>query len=197
MVEGRRRLTYNSNDKLRYKHKIGGTDRKEERSLEVSSRIKLTGKQFFVLTGIVGARAVIGLEDPFRGTLAEEMPVEVAKIEQEPQEKGLIDTAGKEPVLVEELLEYIEVCDRTLLTIHMRVSGSDEALKECFIYYSSSLVVGPILKAGLTVRESMCWKRWEPLRRLGLKSSVTCGWRIGRTGIQLQWICLKAGSSNG
>ena len=78
--------------------------------MEVSSRIKLTGKQFFVLTGIVGARAVIGLEDPFRGTLAEEMPVEVAKIEQERREKGLIDTAGKEPVLVEELLEYIEVC---------------------------------------------------------------------------------------
>ncbi|MGG4104578.1 hypothetical protein AAXB25_11640 [Paenibacillus lautus] len=109
--------------------------------MEIPSRIQLTGKQFFVLTGIVGARAVIGLEDPFSGTLTEEMPIEVAKIEQELQEKDLIDTGDSEPVLVQELLEYIEVCSRTLLTIHMRVSGSDKEPKECFIYYSSSLVV--------------------------------------------------------
>ncbi len=130
--------------------KIGGTDRKEERSLEFSSRIKLTGKQFFVLTGIVGARAVIGLEDPFRGTLAEEMPAEVARIEQELLEEGLIvtDTVDNEPVLAQELLEYIEVCSRTLLTVHMRVSGSEGEPKECFIYYSSALVVKSEIESG-------------------------------------------------
>lgn len=116
--------------------------------MEIPSRIQLTGKQFFVLTGIVGARAVIGLEDPFRGTLTEEMPVEVAMIEQELLEKGLIQTADKEPVLVQELLEYIEVCSRTLLTIHMRVAGSEETSKECFIYYSSSLVVKADIEIG-------------------------------------------------
>ncbi|MEX3616550.1 hypothetical protein [Paenibacillus glucanolyticus] len=118
--------------------------------MEFSSRIKLTGKQFFVLTGIVGARAVIGLEDPFRGTLAEEMPAEVARIEQELLEEGLIvtDTVDNEPVLAQELLEYIEVCSRTLLTIHMRVTGFEGEPKECFIYYSSALVVKSEIESG-------------------------------------------------
>lgn len=116
--------------------------------MDRASRIKLTGKQFFVLTGIVGARAVIGLEDPFRGTLAEEMPGEIAKVEQELSEQGLIDTSSSEPVLLQKLLEYIEVCSRTLLTIHIRVSGIEDEQRECFIYYSSSLVVKAEIESG-------------------------------------------------
>lgn len=116
--------------------------------MEVSSKIKLTGKQFFVLTGIVGARAVIGLEDPFRGTLTEDMPGEIAKVEEELSEQGLIDTTQDEPVLLQKLLEYIEVCSRTLLTIHIRVSGTEDEHRECFIYYSSSLVVKAEMDSG-------------------------------------------------
>lgn len=165
--------------------------------MEIPSRIQLTGKQFFVLTGIVGARAVIGLEDPFRGTLTEEMPVEVAKIEQELLEKGLIQTADNEPVLVQELLEYIEVCSRTLLTIHMRVAGSEETSKECFIYYSSGLVV----KADIEIGPG--GDRLYVLEELGTPSEA---WLkiIGylqledrKIAIQAHWPCLRAGSSNG
>lgn len=134
--------------------------------MEIPARIKLTGKQFFVLTGIVGARAVIGLEDPFRGTLAEEMPAEVARIEQELLEKGLIDTGDNEPVLAQELLEYIEVCSRTLLTIHMRVTGIEGEQKECFIYYSSALVI----KA--EIESSSAGERMYGLEELGTPSEA-------------------------
>lgn len=114
---------------------------------QARTQIRLTGKQFFVLTGIAGAKAVVGLEDPFRGTLAEEMPAEVARIEQELEEAGYIRLVDGEPELVPQLLEYIEICSRALLTIHLAVDDKQRSRSsECFFYYSAGAVVKAELK---------------------------------------------------
>lgn len=109
--------------------------------MDTQSRIKLSGKEFFILTGIARAEAVIGLEDPFRGTLSEEMPFEIARVEQALQAKGWIHTEQGEPVLARELLEYIELCSRTLFTIHLKTMKAGGVWRERFLYFSSSLVV--------------------------------------------------------
>ncbi|VTR26294.1 Uncharacterised protein [Actinobacillus pleuropneumoniae] len=109
----------------------------------------------------------------------------------------MIQTADNEPVLVQELLEYIEVCSRTLLTIQLRVAGSEEASKECFIYYSSSLVVKADIEIGPGGERLYVLEELGTPSEAGLRLSVTCSWRIEKIAIQAHWHCLRAGSSNG
>lgn len=141
MVEGGRALTYNITDAA-FRAVLGPSVMVRRRGiLKTVARIRLTAKEMFMLTGIVGAEAVIGLEDPFRGTLAEEMPREIARVEQDLQAKGLIVMEDGEPVLAEELLEYIEICSRTLFTVRLQSGGPGGGSDERFLYYSAPLVV--------------------------------------------------------